>query len=405
MFSSAYCMANYPKPYIPTQPVLSLESFSSNRCGQQDIPSVLDVGSIKHVTSGRVAIALALKQMGIGKGDKVLIPAYHCPAMVEPVIWAEAVPIFYKIQSDTSVDLDDVQNKLDESTKLLIATHYFGFPQNLVKIRNFCDIHEIYLLEDCAHSFFGEFEGRPIGAYGDYAIASTMKFFPIYEGGCLVSGRNNIEQIELRSAGLAFEIKAALNTLERGLEYDRMGSLRKLFATPLKLKDYLWKSVKQGSPGENKKKIGPGASEGGFGFEADWLHKRSSFSSRWLTKLASKDRVIAGRRENYSALLEALAGLPGCRPLFPDLPSGVVPHVFPLIVDNSAEIFPTLKRSGVPVIRFGEFLWHGVNESVCSVSTRLSQNLLQFPCHQELKLKEKQWMIEQIRKTILSSME
>ena len=161
MSFSIQCMANYPKPYIPTQPVLSLASFFSNQRGQQGIPSMLDVGSIKHVTSGRVAIALALKQMGIGKGDKVLIPAYHCPAMVEPVIWAEAEPLFYKIKPDTSIDLEDVQNRLDGSTKLIIATHYFGFPQDLVKIRDFCDAHGIYLLEDCAHAFFGEFEGRP----------------------------------------------------------------------------------------------------------------------------------------------------------------------------------------------------------------------------------------------------
>jgi len=401
MFLLVQCMVNYPKPYIPTQPVLSLASFFSSKSDQRNIPSILDVGSIKHVTSGRVAIALALKQMGIGKGDKVLIPAYHCPAMVEPVIWAEADPVFYKIQPDTSVDLNDIKNRIDGSTKLLIAANYFGFPQDLVKIRDFCDSYGIYLLEDCAHSFFGVFEGKPLGAYGDYAIASTMKFFPIYEGGCLVSGRNDIERIELQSAGLAFEIKATLNTLERGLEYGRMSLLKKPLAISLKLKDYLWQLVKRRSSGENKK-IGPGASDGGFGFEVSWLHKRSSFSSRLLTKLSSKDRIIARRRENYLTLLEALTGLPGCRPLFPDLPSGVVPHVFPLIVDNSAEIFSVLKRNGVPVVRFGEFLWHGVDESVCSVSTYLSQNLLQFPCHQELKSKEKQWMIEQIRKTILS---
>lgn len=402
MFFSIQCMANYPKPRIPAQPVLSPASFFSNQCKQQNIPSVLDVGNIKYVTSGRVAIALALKQMGISKGDKVLIPAYHCPAMVEPVIWAGADPVFYKIQLDTSVDLDDIQSKLDGSTKLLIVAHYFGFPQDLVKIRDFCDSRGIYLLEDCAHSFFGKFEGKPLGAYGDYAIASTMKFFPIYEGGCLISRRNNIEQIKLQSAGLTFEIKAALNALERGLEYDRMGFLNKLLTISLELKDYLWKSVKQGSSDGNKKKIGPGASEGGFGFEENWLYKRSSFSSRWLAKLVSKDRIIARRRGNYLTLLEALAGLPGCKPLFPNLPSDIVPQVFPLIVDNSAVIFPVLKRSGVPVIRFGEFLWHDTDELICSASTYLSQNLLQFPCHQELRSEEKQWMIEQIRKTILS---
>lgn len=394
-------MIDFPKPQIPTQPVLSLASFFSHQRPRKNIPSVLDAASVKFVTSGRVAIALALKQMGIGKGDKVMIPAYHCPAMVEPVIWAGAEPVFYKIQPDTSVDLNDIQAKLDNSVKLLLVTHYFGFPQNLVKIRNFCDKQKIYLLEDCAHSFFGEFNGKPLGSYGDYAIASTMKFFPIYEGGCLVSAYHDIKQLQLHSAGLSFEIKAALNALEKGFEYDRMKFFKKFLGVPIWLKDYIWRSIK--SKTSEKKIIGPSASDGGFGFEAEWLYKRSSFFSRNMIRFVSRRRITALRRENYQILLEALTGLPGCKPLFPDLPDEVVPHVFPLIVDNSKKIFPILKHSGIPIIRFGEFLWHGIDESICPISMNLSRNLLQFPCHQELKPEEREWMIAQIRKTFLHS--
>jgi len=125
-------MVNFPRARIPTAPVLSLESFSGDK--DQRVPSVLDAGGVKYVTSGRVAIALALQQMKIGKNDKVLLPAYHCIAMVEPLIRANVAPVFYKINSDTSVDLDDIQARLDGSTKLLIVVNYFGFPQNLSKI-------------------------------------------------------------------------------------------------------------------------------------------------------------------------------------------------------------------------------------------------------------------------------
>lgn len=394
-------MVKFPKPQIPTQPVLSLASFFPYQNLKQNIPSVLDAASVKFVTSGRVAIALALKQMGIGKGDKVLIPAYHCPAMVEPVIWTEAEPVFYKIQPDTSVDLDDIQAKLDNSVKLLLVAHYFGFPQNLTKIRNFCDKQKIFLLEDCAHSFFGEFGGRPLGSYGDYAVASSMKFFPIYEGGCLISTRNNIEQIQLHSAGLSFEVKAAVNALEKGFEYNRMNLLKRTLLVPIWFKDYIWKSLKHKTA--SKKSIGPGASDGGFGFEASWLNKRSSFFSRYLITFASKARIAIKRRENYNILLEGLTGLPGCKPLFHNLPAGIVPHVFPLLVDNSQEIFPILKQSGIPIIRFGEYLWRGMDESICPNSINLSRNLLQFPCHQELKPEEIKWMIAQIRRIFLQT--
>lgn len=390
---------DYPKPSIPTQPVLSFASF--NHAERQHIPSVLDVGRAKFVTSGRVAIALALRQMKIGKNDEVLLPAYHCISMVEPVVWAGATPIFYKTRPDTSVDLDDIETRLGSSTKLLLVTHYFGFPQNLPEIRRFCDKNNILLLEDCAHSFFGEYAGRPLGSYGDYAIASAMKFFPIYEGGCLVSSRHQVASVRLESAGAGFEMKAVLNTLEMAFDYGRLHLLQKIMSLPLLLKNFTWNVIKRRIPAE-KTTLGPGASDGAFEFKARWLGKQSSFISQCLINQVSKTRIARNRRKNYMILLEALTGLPGCRPLFPELPEGVFPYVFPLIMDEPEKKFPALKNAGVPVIRFGEFLWQGVDATICPNSVDLSRRVLQFPCHQELSPAEMDWMIREVRNVLLS---
>jgi dTDP-4-amino-4,6-dideoxygalactose transaminase len=393
-------MVNFPKPRIPTSPVLSLASFSSAK--HQHVPSVLDAGGAKFVTSGRAAIAMALQQMKIGKNDKVLLPAYHCIAMVEPVIWAKATPVFYKINSDTSVDLDDIQARLDGSTKLLLVVHYFGFPQNLSKLRIFCDEHNILLLEDCAHSFFGEYDGRPIGSFGDYAIASAMKFFPIYEGGCLVSSRHSISSLHLESSGVGFEMKAALNALEKGFEYGRLGFIQKFIYLPMLLKNFIWGLVKKRVSSE-KINFGPESSEGSFGIEEKWLQKESSFFTQYLIKRASQTRIVTRRRENYIALLEALTGLPGCHPLFARLPDGVIPYVFPLIVEEPEKFFKPLKNIGIPVIRFGEFLWQSMEADICPVSTSLSKRVFQFPCHQELTPAELDWMIREIKGVFLSN--
>jgi dTDP-4-amino-4,6-dideoxygalactose transaminase len=82
--------------------------------------------------------------------------------------------------------------------------------------------------------------------------------------------------------------------------------------------------------------------------------------------------------------------------LFATLPDGVYPWVFPLVVDDTKRIFKTLKCAGVPIIRFGEYLWEGVDASVCPASVELSQRVLQFPCHQELRAEELDWMIAKI---------
>jgi perosamine synthetase len=389
----------YPRSRIPTQPLLSLSSFFRGKC-RSDLPSVLDAGNALFVTSGRVAIALALQQMKIAKGDKVLVPAYHCASMVEPVIWLGATPVFYKINADTTVDLDDLKAKLGGSTKVLMATNYFGFPQNLADIRRFCDDNSLLFLEDCAHSFMGEYQGKPLGSFGDYSIASAMKFFPIYEGGCLVSSRHEIGNVRLESAGLGFELKSALNAMEKGFAYGRMSFLKTVLSIPMWLKRAVWAGVKSGGTAKQTS-LGPGASDGGFSFEPAWMNKRSSLFSRGLIGTVSKSRIAARRRDNYLTLHRSLAGLPGCRPLFATLPDGVSPYVYPLVCDNLKIVFPILKNAGVPVIRFAEFLWDGVDASVCPVSIELSEQCMQFPCHQDLRAEELNWMIEKIRSLIL----
>jgi dTDP-4-amino-4,6-dideoxygalactose transaminase len=387
-------IAHFPPAKVPTTPVLSMASLRGE--GGKHVPSVLDAAEVKFVTSGRVAIGIALKQMGVGPGDTVLVPSYHCASMIEPVIWAGAKPVFYRIHRDTSVDLDDIAAKIDGTTIVVMATNYFGFPQDLPALRALVDARGLKLLEDCAHSFLGECKGKPIGSYGDYAIASSMKFFPIYEGGCLVSARHSLASVNLHSAGLGFETKVAFNTLEDGFEYRRLTGIKILLWLPMALKNFLWRQIKARKT-NGVKSLSPGSSDGGFGFDPNWLGVRSSYFARTILKLTSRRRMADLRRANYLKLFDALRELPGCRPLFPTLPDGVYPWVFPLVVEDTKRVFKVLKCDGVPIIRFGEYLWEGVDASVCAASVELSQGVLQFPCHQELRPEEIDWMIAKIK--------
>lgn len=391
--------AAYPAPRLPVKPVMSAATF--RRGSGVHMPCVLDAGAARFVTSGRVAISLALREAGIGAGDVVLVPAYHCASMIEPVICAGATPLFYRINADTSINLDDVAAKLDGRVKMLMATNYFGFPQRLDQLRQFCDRHAILLLEDCAHSFLGSYAGRPLGSYGDYAIASSMKFFPIYEGGCLISARHRLEAVQLRSAGLAFETKVAFNSLEQGLDYGRLPLLGALIKLPLRLKDALWQRIKARRP-TSAPSLAPGSSDGGFGYDPAWMLTSSTRFSRLIMRVVSKRRMGELRRRNYLRIEQALTGLPGCRPLFARLPDGVCPWVFPLLTDAPEQVFHALKLAAVPVIRFGEYLWPGVDASVCPNSVALSRRVQQFPCHQELSDAELAWMVAQIRSVLLA---
>ncbi|MES2018655.1 MAG: DegT/DnrJ/EryC1/StrS family aminotransferase [Pseudomonadota bacterium] len=374
-------ITNEIKPRVPLAPVLSRSSFGlAGRCA-----SVLDAGDLRQVTSGRIAIALALREMGIGAGDSVLVPGYHSMSMIPPILACGAQPVFYKVGPDAALDLADVAARLDGSVKAIMVTSYFGFPQALSLLRTFCDLHGLQMLEDCAHCFFGEHAGKPVGSWGDYAIASSMKFFPIYEGGALVSARHALTTPPPVSAGAGFEGKAALNALENSFAYGRLPLLKAALWLPMRLKAVLWR--RRGMA------LAPSSSDSSFEFDPRWLDKRSSWFSRFVMKHASHKRIVALRRAHYAQLELALSRLPGCRPLFASLPDGACPWMFPLLVDDPEPLFERLHRAGVPLTRFAESLWPGAQ--VCENSVHLSRHVLAFPCHQELQRGELAWIIRE----------
>jgi perosamine synthetase len=387
------------RPRVPLAPVLSCASFGRATSGASALPSVLDAGLAYPVTSGRIALALALRALGVGAGDTVLLPAYHSLSMVPPVLWRGATPVFYKVGLDTAVDLVDVAARLGPGVKALVVTHYFGFPQDLTTIRAFCDRHGIALVEDCAHCFFGEYAGRPVGSIGDYAIASSMKFFPAYDGGLLVARRPL--DLGLRSAGAGFEIKALLNTLEHGFAYGRLPLLRAVLRPALRARDGLWGALKRRRAAESPvQRLAPASSESGTDFDPAWANKRASWCARRLLRMVSGQRIVARRRAHYGQLEQALQGLPGCRPLFARLPDGACPWLFPLLVDDPEPVFARLCAWGVPVTRFASTLWPGVDADTCAASIVLSRQVLAFPVHQELRADEVAWLIERVREAL-----
>jgi len=175
--------AEYPAPRLPVLPIMSLKTFLGERrikYGTRFLaPDAIPV------RNGRTALAHALRLSNVDPGDRVLIPAFHCGSMIDPALWCGAEVVFFRIRCDLSLDIDDIRGKLDNRTKAIIAPHYFGFPQHLGEIMSLCRRNGIALIEDCAHSFFGTNNTSVLGYLGDFAIASTHKFFPVAEGGIL----------------------------------------------------------------------------------------------------------------------------------------------------------------------------------------------------------------------------
>lgn len=387
-------------PVVPVAPILNLDLPAPATA--QPVPCVLDAGEVRLLTAGRLGECHALRLLGIGPGDRVLLPAYHCISMLYPILWAGAEPVYYRLHPDTSIDYEDMAAHLGAGAKAVIATHFFGFAQDIGRVRALCDAHGAALIEDCAHAFFGEYQGRPLGSFGDYAIASPVKFFPVFDGGCLISARHRLDTVQPRAGAPDFQIKAVLDPLERATLYGRL----RLLGSLLYVKNALWTALKRlrgRKPGTQAPVIGPSSSGGGAELALDWLQVGMSCAARLGMQRGRRASagIAQARRANYRRLADALCGLPGCRPLRAQLPDDTIPYVLPLLIDDPARVFPALKRARVPVLR-----WEDIPDAAlaaCPVAARYRSALLQLPCHQALRSSEIDWIAAQVRSAVLAA--
>ncbi len=389
----------YPDPKIPLAPVLSGQSLrlSSN---YKDIDSILSCNETMHITSGRAGIVLALKDAGVVSGDEVLLPAYHSLSMIPPVTWCAASTVFYQINIDTCINNEDIEKKITPHTKAMIVTHYFGILQDLTKVRELCDKKNIALIEDCAHAFFGAKNGAVVGTQGDYAIASSMKFFPCFDGGILASSNKKLSNITLEHQPISLQLKSLFNILERSVGYSRLGIFGKILKKILALKSVTWAIIKNVNSTNRELTRVAAATEGGYDLDESWIHKNISTASGIIVNKSNGSRIVKKRRENYKKIYDSMKHLSTAYPLFEAIDDHCVPLLFPLYVKNPQQAFDTLKRQGVPIWRFGEHLDPRITIDEYPDSIKLSKHVLQFPCHQELSTAEIDWMLTLIKQAI-----
>ena len=386
---------------LPRLPLFGWAAFTGAR--HADLPCILDRPHLVFTSSGRAAIALALRDLGIGPGDRVLVPTYHCPTMIAPVAATGAYPLFFPIDETGAPRIAEIANWDLSRVRAMVAAHYFGLPQPMARIRQFCDNRGIALIEDCAHAMFGEADGKAIGSHGTYAIASLTKFLPTTDGGCLVYAERPLERPELRPRTVADQIRIIANTVEAGAEHHRLrgfnGMIKAGFAAANVLRGRPRSAIITDGGGPS-----PSITQGTAEFAADSkLWGKASLWSRWIARTARRGRIVARRRRNYRHLAALLADLPGTRLMQPQLPEHAAPYVFPLWVDAPARIYQRVRNAGIPVFRWDD-VWPNIPIMSADSGADWSVHVFQLGCHQDLELDDLASMADTLRE-ILATVE
>ncbi len=128
------------------------------------------------VANGTDAITIALRALGIGAGDEVVVPGVSFFATAEAVVNAGATPVFADIDAETHcMTAATVEPVLTPRTRAIVPVHLFGNPAPMEEIGHFADAHGLRVLEDAAQAAGAMLGDRRAGAIGD---AATFSFYP-----------------------------------------------------------------------------------------------------------------------------------------------------------------------------------------------------------------------------------
>lgn len=145
------------------------------------------------VNSGSSANLLALKSLEgnvIEPGDEVIVPAVAWSTSLFPILDIGAKPVLVDVERDSyTIDVDAFRDAISEKTSAVVLVHLLGNPCDMDPLLEICDEHDISIVEDCCEAHGAEYDGQPVGTFGDLG---TFSFFfshhiSTIEGGMVVT--------------------------------------------------------------------------------------------------------------------------------------------------------------------------------------------------------------------------
>jgi CDP-6-deoxy-D-xylo-4-hexulose-3-dehydrase len=177
-----------------------------NTLFEKGLAEFLGVSYCLSVNSGSSANLVAFNSLtsnklgdrAIRKGDEVIGVAAGFPTTVNPIIQFGAVPVFVDVDIQThNINVDLIEEAIGPKTKAIMLAHALGNPFNVGKVKEICEKHKLWLIEDTCDALGAEFNGKKCGTFGDIG---TLSFYPAHhmtmgEGGAVFMNNPKLKAI------------------------------------------------------------------------------------------------------------------------------------------------------------------------------------------------------------------
>jgi dTDP-4-amino-4,6-dideoxygalactose transaminase len=136
------------------------------------------------ISNGTVALELALKALGVGPGDEVIVTSRTFMASASAVVWLGAKPVFADIDPKSgNITCETIEPLVTEFTKVIIAVHLAGWPCDMDPIMDLARVKGLRVIEDCAQAHGAKYKNRSVGSIGDIGAWSFCQDKIISTGG------------------------------------------------------------------------------------------------------------------------------------------------------------------------------------------------------------------------------
>ncbi len=149
------------------------------------------------LSSGTAAIHSALFALGIGRGDKVLVPALSVVMSVSPILYQGTEPVIVDSEP-SSVDFDyaDLERKISPAVKAVMPVYLWGCSYDVSRLTSFAQKHRIAVIEDACQAFGSRWRGKYLGTWGTIGCFSmeSSKLLSTGEGGFILTEDTTLAQ-------------------------------------------------------------------------------------------------------------------------------------------------------------------------------------------------------------------
>ena len=161
---------------------------------------LVNTGSSANLLAFMALTSPVLEERRIERGDEVITVAAGFPTTIAPIVQYGAVPVFVDIALETAnVEVSELEQAFSPKTKAVMLAHTLGNPFDLRAVKNFCDRHGLWLIEDNCDALGSMYDGRLTGTWGDIG---TSSFYPAHhittgEGGAVYTDDGDLKRIML----------------------------------------------------------------------------------------------------------------------------------------------------------------------------------------------------------------